>query len=112
MSTLIKRIEELMESQGWDIQKTADIAGVSRSAVAQWLGQGSKIIHTIGRIDAAERLAKASGYNALWIARGEGEKGSGKVAPIMDWPLPKIDESKVRALSAEDIAALQTAILI
>ena len=82
MQTLKERIEELMTAMSWSVPDVARVAQVSRSAVAQWRGQGSKQIHTIGRVDVAQRLADASGYSALWIAKGEGPK---KVAAIA-WP--------------------------
>lgn len=84
MRTLLERIEEVMEAASWDVQQTAGVAGVSRSAVAQWLGQGSKTIHSIGRVDAAERRAAASGYNALWIALGKGEKSPERAKWLVD----------------------------
>lgn len=75
MSTLIERLREVMKSRGWETaQQVADVAGVTRSAAAQWLGQGSKIIHTIGNMQAAENLERETGYKALWIAKGEGPK--------------------------------------
>lgn len=75
MSTLIERMREVMASKKWTTpQEVAKVAGVSRSAAAQWLGQGSKIIHTIGNQEAAENLEKETGFCALWIAKGTGPK--------------------------------------
>ena len=42
--------------------------------LVQWLGRGSKTIHSIGKTQAAERLEAASGYAALWLAKGIGPK--------------------------------------
>lgn len=39
-------------------------------------------------------------------------RGAQVTASAKDWPFPKIDESKVRRLSDEDRASVQTAILI
>ena len=75
MSTLIERMREVMASKEWTTpQQVAEVAGVSRSAAAQWLGQGSKIIHTIGNQQAAENLERETGFCALWIAKGIGPK--------------------------------------
>ncbi|WP_255595992.1 S24 family peptidase [Achromobacter sp. ACM05] len=74
MNTLKERIQELMVATGWDTNQVAKVAGVSRSAVAQWLGQGSKIINTIGKVEVAERLSEQSGFSALWLAQGMGHK--------------------------------------
>lgn len=102
MSTLIERLEEVMASKGWSSpQQIADVAGVTRSAAAQWLGQGSKIIKTIGKMQAAERLEQETGYRALWIAKGEGPKFVGtKTPPGGDWPF-SIDINAYRGLSPE-----------
>ncbi len=42
--------------------------------VSQWLGHGSKTIHTIGKLEAAEALARAAGVHALWLAKGIGPR--------------------------------------
>lgn len=113
MSTLKERITEVMNSQGWDTpQQVANVAGVSRSAAAQWLGQGSKIINSIGNIEAAEKLARHTGYNAYWIAKGEGPKMAAKPGVLPVWPFPGIDEEKIRALSEREIAQLEGVILM
>lgn len=103
-----------MKSRGWETaQQVADVAGVSRSAVAQWLGQGSKIIHTIGNMQAAENLERETGFRALWIAKGVGPKHTAdKGEPTVDWPFPSISESKVRALGPDKVAQLEAALLI
>lgn len=114
MSTLIERLKEVMAAKGWDnAQQVAEVAGVTRSAAAQWLGQGSKIIHSIGNMQAAENLEQATGFKALWIAKGTGPKhASLKNEVERGWPLPSIDESKVRALNERQCAQLEAAILI
>lgn len=72
--TLQERLEEVMQAKGWDRADLVRVSGQSSSVVSQWLGKGSKIIHTIGRLEAAEALARESGYAALWIAKGIGPK--------------------------------------
>lgn len=74
MATLINRLEMLMEEKGWDHADLMRISGQSSSVVSQWLGKGSKVIKTIGKQEAAEALARESGYSALWIAKGIGPK--------------------------------------
>lgn len=112
MSTLKDRIEEIQTTLGWSNQKTADIAGVSRSAVAQWKGQGSKIIHSISRVDVAENLAKASGFNARWIALGEGPKGNISNRAKLEWPFNMIDMGKVCQLSDVEKGKLEGGLLL
>lgn len=108
-------MKEVMAHKGWTTpQQVADVAGVSRSAAAQWLGQGSKIIHSIGNMEAAERLERDTGFAALWIAKGVGPKriGSGPKATVPEWPFPKIDEAKVYAMSGDDAVALERAFIV
>ena len=71
---LQERLHEVMQAKGWDRADVVRVSGQSSSVVSQWLGKGSKIIHTIGRLEAAEALARESGYAALWIAKGIGPK--------------------------------------
>lgn len=72
--TLKDRLEELMEAMSWEYADLVRESGQSRSVVSQWLGRGSKAIHSIGKMEAAERLEHATGYCALWIAKGVGPK--------------------------------------
>lgn len=78
---LTDRIHELMRAKDWQPADVARVAGVSVSAVSQWLGAGSKPIKSIGRIDAAERLEAATGFRAQWIATGVGKKFTQGAAP-------------------------------
>lgn len=138
MSTLIERIREVMTSMDWTTpQQVAAVAGVSRSAAAQWLGQGSKIIHTIGNQQAAENLEKETGFCALWIAKGVGpkhvaEQHSGRsgseyyteerrhfvsvMEPSPDynttlpWPLKKSTAERIRALTPAQLRQVDDAL--
>lgn len=75
MQTLQERIEELMAARGWTVGKVASVAGVSSSAVSQWLGRGgAKSSKSIGDFEVALRLEKESGYSAMWLAKGKGPK--------------------------------------
>jgi transcriptional regulator with XRE-family HTH domain len=72
--TLSERLAELMAAKGWTRQQLQQAAGVSSSVISQWLGKGTKEIKSIGDTAAAERLAQATGYALLWIAKGQGPK--------------------------------------
>ena len=74
VQTLIDRLEEVMAAKDWSYADLVRHSGESRSVVSQWLGRSSKVIHSIGKMQAAERLEEASGYAALWIAKGVGDK--------------------------------------
>lgn len=67
-----------MKAMQWDYSDLVRVSGQSRSVVSQWLGRSSKTIKTIGKLEAAEAIEQASGFAALWIAKGLGPK---RVAP-------------------------------
>jgi transcriptional regulator with XRE-family HTH domain len=81
MQTLQERLEELMTAKGWQRDDLIRISGQSQSVVSQWLGKSSKIIKTIGKMEAAQALAIESGYESLWIAKGIGPKKSPQGSP-------------------------------
>jgi len=132
MSTLKDRLEEFMAETGWDEAKIRDTVAdvVSRSAVSQWLGKSSKIIHTIGNMEAAIYLERASGYSALWLAKGVGPKlakapsaalsavlepvspiaAKEPIRPFQVWPLsPRLME-RLRACSPDDLARIEAVV--
>lgn len=74
MATLTDRLTELMDAMSWEHSDVVRISQQSSSVVSQWLGKGSKQIKTIGKMEAAIYLERASGYSALWIAKGLGPK--------------------------------------
>jgi transcriptional regulator with XRE-family HTH domain len=74
MSTLEDRLREVMAAMGWTRNDLKRVSGMSSSVVSQWLGQGSKPIHSMGRIEAATAIERASGFSATWIAKGIGPK--------------------------------------
>lgn len=77
MPTLKERLTIVMEALKWDHAKLVQVSGMSSSVVSQWLGHGSKDIHSIGNLEAALRLQEASGFSALWLAKGIGPKQTG-----------------------------------
>lgn len=113
MSALKDRIEELQRKMNWNDAQMAKAAGVSRSAVAQWAGKGSKIIHAISDVEVALNLERETGYSALWIAKGVGPKPATHRVSAEFWPFATIDEQKVRALDpARERMQLEAAIIL
>lgn len=74
MTELPARIEKLMADTGWTVTDIADIAGVTQSAVSQWLGHGSKPITSMRNIEAVLKLSDRSGFAPLWLATGKGPR--------------------------------------
>lgn len=72
--TLKERLAEVMAAMGWEYPALVAASGESHSVVSQWLGRGTKTIHSIGKMEAAERIEEETGYAALWIAKGKGPK--------------------------------------
>jgi hypothetical protein len=70
MSTLQERLTEVMAAMNWGHADVMRVSRQSSSVVSQWLGKGSKVIKSIGKIDAAIALGQASGYSPTWIAKG------------------------------------------
>ncbi len=113
MSELKDRIEKLKAVMAWNDTQMAKAAGVSRSAVSQWAGKGSKIIHTIGDVEVALNLERETGYSALWIAKGIGQEKAKDRVSAESWPFSSIDNQKVRALDPDrERMQLETAILL
>lgn len=112
MSTLKDRILEVQNKMSWSDTQTAKAAGVSRSAVAQWAGKGSKIIHTVSDVEAVLNLERETGFSALWIAKGKGPKTVDARRIADHWPFRDIDAEKVGSLKAHDKSKLEAAILI
>ncbi|WP_371435919.1 S24 family peptidase [Polaromonas sp.] len=77
MSTLQDRIAELMTSTGWKVGDIAELCGVTSSAVTQWKDGPTKTI----TLEPAIKIERASGFSALWIASGKGEKMAHKPMP-------------------------------
>ncbi len=88
MSTLESRIREVMATPGWTSPtEVAKAAGVSRSAVAQWLGQGSKRINSIN-LKAAMSLQRVTQFSAEWIATGSGPRAAPAQEQSPQWMSP------------------------
>jgi transcriptional regulator with XRE-family HTH domain len=113
MTELEERIREVMESTGWKTAAdVAKVAGVSRAAVAQWLGgvkDPAKVVHSI-KLEPAMKLEAATRYSALWIARGEGPKFKPNVIGLgSDWPFKWVNRDEYAQLDADEKAIAQNA---
>jgi len=64
------RLREVMEGAGLKKLQFAKAAGVSSGAVTQWLDGTTKAIKS----EKAANLQSSTGYSAVWIATGKGEK--------------------------------------
>jgi len=72
MSTLQERMQEFVRETGWTVGQISETADVSSSAVSQWLGGQTLSI----KIEPAVLLERATGFSALWLAKGKGPKRS------------------------------------
>jgi len=69
-TTLQERIAELMSTTGMKVGDIAELCNISSSAVTQWKDGPTKSI----TLEPAIKIERATGYSALWIASGKGEK--------------------------------------
>ena len=74
MPSLSERLTEVMTACRWTHADLVRITRQSSSVVSQWLGNGSKEIKSIGRLEAALAIERESGFSALWVATGGGPK--------------------------------------
>lgn len=70
--TLKDRLNTVMQAMNWEYTDLVRVSQQTHSVVSQWLGRGSKEIKTIGKLEAAIYIERASGFSALWIAKGMG----------------------------------------
>jgi transcriptional regulator with XRE-family HTH domain len=115
MTDLEERIREVMGSTGWKTAaEVAKVAGVSRAAVAQWLGgvkDPAKVVNSI-KLEPAMKLEAATRYSALWIARGEGPKFRPNVVGLgagADCPFRWVNREEYAQLDADEKAIAQNA---
>lgn len=99
MSTLQDRIAEVMSSSNKTVGEIAKIAQVSSSAVTQWKEGQTKTI----KIEPAVLLERATGFSALWIAMGKGDKYAKNHLAIEEY------EFAGKAASARKIQVIGTA---
>ena len=114
MGSLEERLREVMDAMNWGRQDLMRVTGQSSSVVSQWLGRGSKPIHTMGKIEAAVALERETGFLAAWIAKGIGPKRKPAAAELdaEEW---RVAESQApysaTPLSPQDLVA-QLALLL
>lgn len=99
--TLVERLKIVMDAMKWTHADLVRVSGQSSSVVSQWLGKSSKIIKTIGKLEAAEAIEQASGFCALWIAKGIGPQ---RVSPphVAEPPAPYGSPSPAAEVVAQD----------
>lgn len=94
------RLRVVMDEMKWSRADLVREAEVSSPLVSQWLGGGSNPVTVMKKLEPAVRLEKKTGFRALWIAQGIGERYvdqdsqteqqlSGGEAPA--WPFQNID---------------------
>jgi phage repressor protein C with HTH and peptisase S24 domain len=99
MSTLQERMQELVRATGWTVGEISGKAGVSHSAVSQWLSGETQSL----KIEPAVLLERYTGFSALWLAKGKGQK---KVDAL---PLPEGPEFAGHARRAQLVPVVGTA---
>lgn len=101
MPSLPERLQEVMRATGWKHADLMRVTGQSSSVVSQWLGNGSKEIATIGSLEAAIAIENESGFSALWVAKGIGERKPSRLArPLQVQETPAIYLTPERTLAS------------
>ncbi len=73
--TLQERIAELMSTMRWSHGDLMRVSGQSSAVVSQWRGVGNgKQTKSIAKLEAVQAIEAASGFSALWVAKGMGPK--------------------------------------
>src|SRR5690606_30688118 len=67
---LKERVEWVMHLTRWSKSELARRANVSRAAPTDWTKGGVQALSA----EVAYRLAQATGFDAMWLATGDGEK--------------------------------------
>lgn len=76
-SDLSARILEAMNGAGLKKLQLAKATGKSSGAVTQWIDGSTKAL----KADTAAKLQAATGYSAVWLVTGKGEKLAGSKTP-------------------------------
>jgi hypothetical protein len=109
---LQERLLFLMREMNWERSDLVRISGQSSSVVSQWLGKGSKTIKSINKQEAAEALARASGFSSLWIAKGTGPQKppAAENNQTPDWPFERITKEVWSSLDAAQRSRIEAMI--
>jgi hypothetical protein len=107
MSTLKERIEHLLRERRWSKAEIARQSGVTRAAVTDWLNGETEVL----TVRVAQCLSSKSGYNANWLATGEGRMLVGAfpkaLPPVRAWPFKRINPARIARLSSEELAYVE-----
>lgn len=76
-SELSHRILEAMHGAGLKKLQLAKATGKSSGAVTQWIDGSTKTL----KAETAAKLQAATGYSAVWLVTGKGEKLAGSKTP-------------------------------
>lgn len=109
MTTLVDRLTEVMAEKGWEHADLVRVSRQSPSVVSQWLGKGSKVIKTIGKMEAAVALEQASGFCALWLATGSGPKR--RAENVVAWPFQLVSRARFDGLGEREKGIVEDALL-
>lgn len=109
------RLTFVMQACGWTRADLVHISKQSSSAVSQWMGKGSRPVKKIHKMEAAENIARASGFNALWIATGMGAMRPATspmraVGTDGQWPFKRITSEQISSLNDAALNRLETMI--
>lgn len=75
MSTLIERIQTILDETGAEQNDLAKAAGVTKGTVAQWLSGQIKSM----KLEYAVGIQGRFGYNPVWLVLGKGKKKSADI---------------------------------
>lgn len=109
------RLTIVMQACGWTRADLKRESKQTSSVVSQWMGKGSRPIKSIRKMEAAENLARASGFNALWIATGMGAMRPASAPKLIaaaggQWPFKRITSEQITSLDDASLNRLETMI--
>lgn len=88
MSTLIERVQTVLDETGAEQMELAKAAGVSKGTVTQWLTGDIKSM----KLEYAVGIQEQYGYSAVWLVLGKGKKKSADIRHQDEYnpiPLPE-----------------------
>lgn len=81
---LSDRIREILNDKRWTPAELSRLSGVSKSLLSKYLSGGVENI----TLPKASKIAKVTGYSAIWIANGAGIKKGSTVLSMVDGGKP------------------------
>lgn len=92
MSTLIERIQTVLNETGIEQIELARAAGVSKGTVTQWLSGDIKSM----KLEYAVGVQERYGYSAVWLVMGKGIKKSADVRHVDEFnPIPLPERQRI-----------------